>query len=257
MRDPDSGWIRLHAGEFFLLWSALGLGELPAALAVPHLGRTPAARAELVANADRALAERELGTVDRPARDLAALLRSVADGDLVLDLHAEGAGTPYRAIGVVGRHGAASVGVEGTEVWLGATRARNLVRTLLGALTREPAGEGIPANLRAADFEAACAEGEREGVAGFAEVLRYAGVRPPELAVVVRAVTHRRGGGRLGGAARGRENRWIRGANTVNWVDTPTGRYALRRSGDWVTVTPLDPSRLRSMAEELMGDIAG
>src|SRR3954451_4111309 len=129
MRDPESGWIRLHTAEFFFLWSALDLGELPAALDVPHLGRTPSARAALSATADRTLTERGLGTVAGPDRDLAALLRSVASGHLVLDLHTEVSGQTYRAIGVAGRGGAVAVGVTGSEVWLGPTREANLVTT--------------------------------------------------------------------------------------------------------------------------------
>jgi hypothetical protein len=37
---------------------------------------------------------------------------------------------------------------------------------------------------------------------------------------------------------------------TVSWMDTPAGRYAVRRSGEWITVTPVTPARLVVMAEE-------
>jgi hypothetical protein len=54
VRDESSGWIQLHAGEFLLLWDALGLGEPPAILRVPRLGRTPAERAVFAESAAQA-----------------------------------------------------------------------------------------------------------------------------------------------------------------------------------------------------------
>jgi hypothetical protein len=39
----------------------------------------------------------------------------------------------------------------------------------------------------------------------------------------------------------------------VTRVDKPDGRYALRRGGEWITVTPADT--LTSMGEELSADV--
>jgi hypothetical protein len=205
VRDPGSGWIQLSATEFFLLWSGAGHSSPPVALAIGHVGRTAAHRSALVEEASAELQGRDLGSVAAPARDLAGLLRSVAEARVVLDVHVHGAGDPL------------------------------------------PAGSERPANIGAADFAAACAEGEQDGAAGFLSALRYAGVRPDEADTVCRVLTTRTGGGQLGVVAGGR-----RGPVTVNWVDTPDGRYALRRTGGWVTVTPVDLPRLSAMAEELL-----
>ncbi|SFQ43173.1 EspG family protein [Amycolatopsis arida] len=114
MRDPDSGWIRPHVGELFLLWTELGLGSPPAVLDVPPIGRTPAVPAELVRSAGAALAGRGLGTVVEPNRDLAALLRRVADAEVRIDLHAEGPSTAFRPVGALERR----------TRWHSASRAR-------------------------------------------------------------------------------------------------------------------------------------
>jgi hypothetical protein len=122
-----------------------------------------------------------------------------------------------------------------------------LVGALLGSLASLPAGPDRPANIGAADLAAACAEGERDAASGFLSSLRSAGVRADEADTVCRVLTTRTGGGQLGVSSGGR-----RGPVTVNWVDTPDGRYALRRTGGWVTVTPVDLPRLSAMAEELL-----
>ncbi|SFB01039.1 EspG family protein [Amycolatopsis marina] len=257
MRDETSGWIQLHVGEFFLLWTELGLGEPPAILRVPHIGRMPAEREELVVAAGGALAERDLGTVRDPANDLAGLLRGLADPHVRLDLHAEGEGFSFAAFGSVTTQGAVSVGIAGTEVRLGPVRTPNLVATMLQVLPSLPSAVGSGANVRMVDYLAACAAGEREGTGAFTGVLRTAGLRPPEVNVFTRALTGRVAGGQLGGSVRTRDGRWQRSASVLGWVDTEEGRYALRRKADWVTATPVDGPRLRSMGEELLADLLG
>ncbi|WP_116041518.1 ESX secretion-associated protein EspG [Amycolatopsis palatopharyngis] len=257
MRDETSGWIQLHVGEFSLLWTELGLGELPAILRVPRIGRLPAEREELVEAAGRALAERGLGTVRDPAGDLADLLYGLADPRVRLDLHTEGETFSFAAFGSVNRQGAVSAGVAGTEVRLGPVRTPNLVATMLEILPPLPAAVGSGANVRVDDYLAACAAGEREGTTAFAGVLRAAGLRPPEVNAFSRALTGRVAGGQLGGSARARDGRWQRATTVLGWVDTEDGRYALQRKADWVTATPVDGPRLRAMGEQLLADLPG
>lgn len=257
MRDPESGWIRLHPAEFFLIWSALDLGEVPAGLGIPHIGRTPAGRARLVESASHSLAERDLGTVAEPARDLATMLRALARPELALDLHVEGDGFAFHSVSADGPLGAVSAGVAEEELRIGSVRRPIMVMTMFDALAPAPAGKGNPANVRVEDYLAACAAGERDGVEGFKDVLQAARVRPAEIHALARALTQRTGGGQFGASVLSRSGRWTRTPTTVNWVDTPDGRYALQRNHDWVTVTPVDPARLRGMAEELVADLAG
>jgi hypothetical protein len=255
MRDPETGWIQLHTGEFFLVWSALGLGEPPAVLGIPHIGRTPEARADLAAAAGAALTERGLGSVAAPARDLADLLRAVAKGETLLDMQVEDGGPSLRGVGALGASGGVAAVVAGPDARIGPVRATNLAAMLLSALPELPAGSGTSASVRVSDFEEACAEGDREGVAGFHEALRYAGIRPPEVAVLTRAVTERIGGGRIGASTQRRTGRRVRAGDAVSWVDTAEGRYMFRRVRDWVTVIPVHPTRLCSMVDELIDEV--
>lgn len=250
MRDPGSGWIQLSSAEFFLLWTAMGLGEPPVALEVAHIGRTGGSRAAMAEEASRALAGRDLGTVHQPARDLAGMLHTLAAGRVTLDLRVLGQGSPLLGHAAAhGRGAAAAARVDG-EIRLGAVRAAALAGSLLGSLPPLPAGPGRPANVGAADYERACVEGERDGVPGFVRVLLDAGLRQADANVVATALTARRGGGQLGASGGGR-----RASSVVSWLDTDDGRYALRRHGAWITVTPADPPRLTTMAEEMVAEV--
>jgi hypothetical protein len=245
VRDPDSGWIQLDTAELFLLWS--GLGVLPPVLGIPHVGRTQRRRAELIAEASASLSARDLGSVESPARDLAGFLRVLADPEVSLDVRVYGEGEPL--FGFAGSRGrnAAAIARVADEVRIGPVTPGTLAGPLLGSLTPVPAGPDRPANISATDFATACAEGERDGAAGFQRALGYAGVRASEAATVSRVLTARQAHGQLG--ASGRDRRWL------NWVDTPEGRYALRQNGSWVTITPVDLPRLAAMADEMLDEV--
>jgi hypothetical protein len=249
VRDPGSGWIQLSVVELYLLWSAMGLGPTPEVLDVLHVGRTPARRAELVEESSRDLAARDLGTVAAPARDLAGMLRSLGNPSASLDMRVYGTGSPLFAFAAVGPSGAAIAARVGDEVRVGAVRPTALASSLLGSLTQLPAAPDRPANVSAADYEAACAQGAAEGVSGFTRTLHAAGVRAEEVSALTQALTTRTGGGQLGATGR------ARAYSLVNWLDTPDGRYALRRNGAWITLTPADTARLTTMAEEMLTDV--
>jgi hypothetical protein len=250
VRDPASGWIQLSAVELYLLWTTMGLGETPAVLDLVHVGRTPARRAKLVEETSEALAARDLGTVTEPARDLAAMVRSLGTATSALDMRVYGEGTPLFAYAGAGSSGAALAARVGDEVRVGAVRATALASSLLGSLTGLPAGSGRPVNVNAADYESACQEGAYDGASGFSRALHAAGLRSTDVHTLVSALTTRKGGGQLGATGR------VRTYSVVNWLDTEDGRYALRRNGDWITVTPADTPRLTAMAEEMLADVS-
>jgi hypothetical protein len=250
MREADSGWLRLSTVEFFLLWSAMDLGEPPVVLGVPRVGRTPRSRAAMAEEASRALAGRDLGTVREPARDLAAVLRLAAEHTTALEIRVYGTESPLFGFAAVGSRGAVAVARRADRILAGRIGREAMASTLLDSLQPMPPGPGLPANVRVADFDAACAEGEREGVTGFMRVLRSTGMRLPEANTLTRALTGRRGGGQVGASRRRPGGQPVRSPMTVSWMDTPAGRYAVRRSGEWITVTPVTPARLVAMAEE-------
>jgi|SRR5699024_2099864 len=250
MRDDESGWIGLHPGELYFVWRELECGELPTSLGIPHVGRTSRTRAELARTVSESLRERGLGTVDEPAPDLVALLHTFVDSDLRFDVEIDGVGDSFRA--VTGRRGdtAVSIGVSGGEVRLGPVRDTAMIAGLFDTLSPLPVARGWTANLRLTDFREACAVGESEGPAGFNDVLRSAGLRPPEVQTLSRAVGERTGGGQFGGSVY-TDGDWQRVNNVLSWVDTAVTRYVLRSDDEWLTVTPVDVAQLRSMAHEL------
>ena len=239
-----SDWTCLHPAEFFLLWWAMDLGEPPVALGLPRPGATPHERDRHADEASAALSARGLGTVRAPATPVATAMRHLAGATTTLDLHV------YGADGANVRHGVgagSAVAVRtGDEVRLATVTPDRIAASLLGTLAPLPAGPGLPANVDLDDYLAACRAGEETGLPGFATALGAAGLRPADVATVVRAVTARAGGGQLGATHTGR-----RAPSPVTWVDTPAGRYAVRRHDDWVTVTPVDARRLALMAAEL------
>lgn len=241
MRDPNSGWIQVSAAEFTLLWSALDLGPMPSILGIPRLGRTARTRAQLVAEASATLAGRDLGTVEQPARDLAIVLRVLAGYDKLVEMLVDGQESSLAAVAGSSQRGTAVAARVGDEVRLGPVE--RITSALLDAVVPLPAGPGSSVNIRADDFDSACAAGERDGVSGFTGELARAGVRPRDAAMVAHALTARLGGGRLG-VSHGRSRA------AFSWVDTPEGRYVLRNTGGWVTVTPVDPSRLAALVDD-------
>ncbi|RZS45069.1 ESAT-6 protein secretion system EspG family protein [Herbihabitans rhizosphaerae] len=254
MRDPDSGWIQLDAVELSALWSTVD-GDSPLVLDLPHVGRTERDREELAGWVSWRLRERDLGTLDQPARDLAGFLRTLSEFDVSLDLRVDGTGEPLAAIAADGRRGAAAAARVGDEIRIGPVTPGRLVAQLLDSLAPLPAGPGRPANVSAADFAEACQEGGRDGVSGFRQVLADAGLRQPEIATLGTALAGRTAVGKLGANNRGgRDGTVARLPGMITWVDTPEGRYTLRRNASWITVTPVDLPRLTAMAEELLAD---
>lgn len=250
MRDPASGWIQLSAVELYLLWTTMGLDETPTVLDLVHVGRTPARRAELVEETSAALADRDLGTVPQPAGDLAAMVRALGTATSSLDMRVYGDGAPMFAFAGAGHAGAALAARVGEEVRVGNVRPTALAQSMLGSLTGLPAGPGRPVNVNVTDYETACQEGAFDGPSGFSRALHSAGLRATDVSTLVSALTTRNGGGQLGATGR------VRAHSVVNWLDTPDGRYALRRNGEWITFTPADTPRLTAMAEEMLEGVA-
>jgi EspG family len=250
VRDQASGWIQLSSTEFFLLWTAMGLGEPPVPLEVTHIGRTSQSRAQMAEEASEALEARALGTVHQPARDVALVLRQLAAAGLTLDLRVLGEGSPLVGYATAGDRGAAAAARVDGEIRLGSVRPTAVASSLLASLPPMRPGTGRPANIPVADYENACAEAAREGVTGFTRVLHDAGVRQQEVSVLAQALTTRRGGGQLGASYKG-----ARAPGLLTWLDAEDGRYALRRHGAWLTVTPADLPRLTEMAEEMLSDL--
>ncbi|KAA2262178.1 ESX secretion-associated protein EspG [Solihabitans fulvus] len=248
MTDPAGGWIPLAEEEFFLLWWANQPRELPVPLGVRHFGAVPADRAELVEACSDTLSARGLGTVRDPEPRLAALLRVLAAPTMSVQLLLEYPTGAGQALAVVdGERGVLATRL-GADVHLAPIRGTALAPAAAGLLPASPAAPGRAANVRVADYQAACLAGREDGAEAFLAVLRSAGVREPEARTVHRAVAGRYGGGHLG--ATGRDRR--RAATTVTWLDTDEGRYLARGRDGWLVVTPADQARVAEAVAELV-----
>lgn len=256
MRDEQTGWIELHAGEFALLWGELGLGDQPTWLGIPHFGRTRAVREQWRASASGSLSGRGLGTVDHPSADLAQLLRAIGTAEQMLELQVDTETTALRGLGASGPHGTAAVARVDTTIRVGPVHQEDLVRTMLEVPPDLGPGTGMSANLPVADFDAACAAGAVDGPSGFVDALSRTGVRREECQMLARALTTRVAGGRLGARVADGNGRWHRAEAVVVWLDAEDGRYALRNDGEWISVTPADHTRLLTMAEEMFATVA-
>jgi hypothetical protein len=240
--DP---WLRLSDSEFYLLWDAADLGEPPAALNLRHLGRTRAERDRLAGDASADLLERELGTVTKPIDELADVLLAIGHRELTLALGVAWADGEYRAIAGRGAEGAAIVVAADGGVSVRTLRPAALVDAVIDEVPPAQAGPGVTANVEWTDYLHACREGELDGTDGFTWVLRDAGLRVPEARTIARAVADRNGAGQLDvGPRSGRPT------DSISWVDTPDGRYVLRRRADWLSVIPADLAKLSQLINE-------
>lgn len=242
MTDP---WLRLSETEFFLLWDAADIGEPPDVLNPRHIGRTRAERDRLADEASANLLDRGLGTVPKPTDDLADALLAIGHRELTLSLAVEWAQGHYRAVAGRGPEGAAIAVAVNDTVSLRTLRPAALVDAIIDEVPTTPAGPGVTANILWPDYLHACREGELDGMDGFLWVLREAGLRVPEARTIARAVVDRHGAGQLDIGPRISQP-----IDSINWVDTPEGRYALRRRDNWLSVIPADLPKLGQLISD-------
>ena len=242
---------RLAPQEFFTLWRTVHGDRHPVPVGARHYGRTETDRAELAETCSRTLSARGLGTVTRPDGELHALLRGLVEFDVGLELVFSRRGETARGLATAGWHGAFVARV-GEQIQLAAFRPTALASITVSTLPAAPPGSGRSVNVRWDDYLAAGKAGERDGVEGFLESLRYAGVREPEANTLVRAVTTRSGGGQVGLVARGRSGQVEPTGRTLSWMDSREGRYLVRQDGGWFILAPADPVRLTSELEDLV-----
>ena len=244
MTDP---WLRLSHSEFYLLWDAADIGEPPAVLNLRHIGRTRAERARLADDASAELRDRDLGTVTTPVHELADALLAIGHRELTLTLGVAWEDGQYRAIAGRGPEGAAIAVLVDDTVAVRTLRPATLVDAIIDEVPSAPAGPGVTANVAWTDYLRACREGEADGTDGFLWVLREAGLRLPEARTIARAVVDRHGTGQLDIG-----HRASRPIDSISWVDTPDGRYLLRRRDSWLSVIPADMAKLSQLSTEAL-----
>lgn len=253
MIDAQPTIFRLSEQEFFLLWQSVHGDQHPVPLGTRHFGHTKAERAALVEDCSRGLSAKGLGTVLRPPDELSGVLRGLVQFEVGLEIVFSRAGETARGLATAGWHGAFAARV-GDKVQLASFRPTALASTAVSTLPAAQAGSGRSVNLRWDDYLAAGAAGERDGVEGFLDVLRQAGLREPEANTLMRAVTTRSGGGQVAVIARNRAGFLHPTGQALSWLDSAEGRYLVRRDGVWFVLAPTDQAKLTSALEDLVED---
>ncbi|MEU5262671.1 ESX secretion-associated protein EspG [Amycolatopsis sp. NPDC021455] len=233
--------IRVSASAFDVLWTDLGHDRPPEPLTVRSVGATDEERAEVRKAVYANLAERGLydGSLE-PA--LASRLELLASAEVFVACEALAdmtASTPFRAVTAVrGRRGVLATQPEQT-IGLDTIGDGELCTALVDVLPELTAGPGYGINLPSSAVSA----GSRSASAQLEE-MRAIQARPVYAAGQF-SVSRRSGTGRverLGG---------------LTWFDTDVGAYCAtktrgRGGTDWVTVSPVDSTRLAARVAALL-----
>jgi hypothetical protein len=234
--------IRVSASAFDVLWTDLGHDRPPEPLSVRSVGGTDEERAEVRKAVYANLAGRGLydGSLE-PA--LASRLELLASGEVFVACEALAdmtAPAPFRAVTAIrGRRGVLATQPEQT-IALDTIGDGELCTALVDVLPELTAGPGYGVSLPATALSSDA--GSRSTAAQRQEVLAIQA--RPVYAAGQFSVSRRSGPGRverLGG---------------LTWFDTDVGAYCATktagRGGDWVTVSPVDSTRLAARVAALL-----
>lgn len=247
---------RLSAVEFDACWELLGLGDRPAALALPSPGRTHVERRRVVAGALDRLRERglaEKGPQHRPHPVLAGLLGLLARPRHEVDVHRSGGRTALAAV-AAGRGVVATR--QGDDIHTVGVRAAEVVPRLVRLMGPMTPAAVRPINIPAAALDDALrAAGPRRSVWAVADELAARRVPKADTSALAHAFeqVHDLGQFTVTGVVEGRRYRgpWAVGLHRADsgWVGT------VRRpasTGTTVSVFPLDAERLAGRLAQLL-----
>lgn len=250
--------------EYDLVWSDLGLGEMPYPVAVTSHGRTMEERAEIRRQVYADLAERGLAKDGRVTAELEEALRALASPAVAIDLFAYRDG-PCRALAAGGNGASALAMLDGDTLRLWPLRDTALVGAIVDVLPDYPAGTGQSMSAPLEALEAAAKADPDDfaddpwggGEDSETQTLVRAGVSQLDALALLELANSRIGGGQFGVSVAGRHGRNRRSESMLTWFDTPKGRYLMYTDGSWVTVAPAAPERLVWRLEETIKELGG
>lgn len=259
MPDTLRESLSLQLDEFFLLLAAHRKPkEMPSFLGVNPAGRNRTERAKLTAVASEALAERGLGTIAEPDPDLLDAVHLMATAPVRIEFGVIGADeTLWSVAAVDGPYAAVATRTPAAiHVW-NPDRA-DVLSSLIDTAPDVPAGQGAVANIPAADFDRARDARAADDSWAVRDAIRDAGVHDTEQPTIERAIEDGPGGiliatDRDDAAEDGYQ--WRAAPAQLSWVDTSSGRYAIRNDGEWVTVTPADNTKLYALAVDIVAQV--
>ncbi|MFB9904650.1 ESX secretion-associated protein EspG [Allokutzneria oryzae] len=231
--------------ELDVLWESVDLGEPPLVLDVPSPGATHAERAHIVRRTWDGLAERGVPTavvqdqLRTPATGRRSFeLRAWLDGEVRVLLSADG---DSAVLAVLAQGGCTLRSLPSTD----------LAGRIVSVLPDVPAGRGVSVNVPVASFAAA---GQKHRGSDIAEALARDGLSLSDARVLVsmcEGITRR---GQFAATWRTSQGSRERAGHVVGFHENASGRYLALRRGDYLTVAPVDATRLSG---ELTGLFAG
>lgn len=236
----------LSRAEFEVVWSSLGLGELPFPLAGAD-GESPAPYVVFAALADRGLA-----TAGRLNDDWAGCLTVLATPQRSVDA-VGGATHPLAALAAFAGRNAALAMVTGDSVVLAPIRVGSLVESVVALLPTMPAGPGHELTV---PVEAVRRFLASEGAWGTDRwLLNEAGVGFADATLLVNLAEGRLRGGQFGvNVADPLTGVLYRGIPVVSWFDTTGGRYLMTNDGATLTIAPADAALIALRLHEVFDD---
>jgi hypothetical protein len=252
----------LSTAEFDVLWSHLGLGQMPYPLAVLSVGFLPEERARVVEQAWAGLAKDGLARGTEVDDDLAAMLRLLAQPAISVDALGD-IGAPLRALAVRDGNAAALAVLTGEGLSLRPIRPTSLASSITSLLPDAGPGPGHAFTFPQGVLRAVLADGDDDDDDPFFggdehDVLVRAGMSVGDARLLAELVDSRRYGGQFGINTRRRSRGGMdRGPTLVTWFDTPAGRYLVVREQEWVSVTPTGTDRIATRIDQLLANAAG
>lgn len=229
--------ISLSASAFDIVWADLGLAAPPAPLAVRSVGETDADRSAIRAEVYRNLGERGLfdGRLDAALENSLRVLASAeryVECEALADMTAE---EPFRAVAALQGRNAVLAVQPARTIGVRDIGESELASAIVDVLPELSAGPGYGVRLPATGEAPGGAQGEE---------LRAIQSRPVYAA------------GQFTVHVRDRAGKLAR-AGGLTWFDTDAGAYSAvcspgRGGQEWVTVSPVDSSRLAERVMELV-----
>ncbi|WP_086821145.1 ESX secretion-associated protein EspG [Allokutzneria sp. NRRL B-24872] len=256
--EAPSREVVLSPVEFDVLWSHLGLPEMPLVIRVPSPGKTHQERAELEHAVWDGIGARGLGRPIQLDAELERMLEVLALPDREVDGRVW-LGRSVRVLAAARDGDGVLAVLEGSHLRLRQIADFGLPRTALSVLPTLPAGTGRSITLPSSDLDAAAAQAGNS-VESLEAALRQYGVRAEDanaLSTVVGDVGDR---GQFGVAARDSHGKRHRADRVIGFFDTPAGRYLQTRSASpsgvpWSTISPADVRRLTQHLDELLAEL--
>ncbi len=192
------------------------------------------------------------------------MLRLLAEHEIAVDAvaHME---RPVRAVVASDGGNAVLAVVDEDQIGLVEVRPTSLAKSIVGVLNDGQAGPGSALSLRLETLVHAVAlhedPPENDDPWGDEDLdekqaLQRAGVSGPDAAVISELAENRVAGGQFGVSRRGGSRYNVQRAEvTINWFDTPQGRYLMVRENGWLSLSPTDNERIANRIDSVLAAV--